>query len=274
MSHVLPEQASPRPGGVTPAATDLHGLVSRIGGAFMTSPYARAIAERLGLDGWSTYLVGRGGVLGDVDADVVSAAMAFFPTEFVRRHWETARSVVPPAAGAVTYRDAVAGWGREHLDGLEEAARLAELLARVAEAASPVGASLFAGWRAQLPPEDPPARAAHLAHVLREHRGGMHVVAVLAAGMSPLAAILSGPRGEPNARFFGWPGPYPPVTEADRRTRAEIELLTDRLVAPAWSVLDATEQAEVARLLATVTARPDAPPVRRATGEAPLNTDA
>ena len=39
--------------------------------------------------------------------------------------------------------------------------------------------------------------------------------------------------------MFGWTDEdKPEVTDADRRAHAEAEALTDRLVLPAWSVLD------------------------------------
>jgi hypothetical protein len=102
-------------------------------------------------------------------------------------------------------------------------------------------------------PEDDRARVIQLAHVVRELRGGLHVIAVLASGLSPLEAILSGHsailrNGEPNAVYLGWPRPYPEVTEEMRR-RADAERLTDELMAPAFAALDKTEADELVALL-------------------------
>jgi hypothetical protein len=104
-------------------------------------------------------------------------------------------------------------------------------------------------------PEDDRARVIQLAHVVRELRGGLHIVAVLASGPSPLEAIVSGTStilqdGEPNAEYFGWPRPYPEVTEEVRRRRADAERLTDELMAPAFVALDKTEGDELVALLA------------------------
>lgn len=76
--------------------------------------------------------------------------------------------------------------------------------------------------------------------------------------MGPLEAILSGPAGEWNAEFFGWPTPYPDVSGL-AEAREEIEGLTDRLHAADFEVLTADERAELRELAkaarAHVTAR-------------------
>lgn len=83
-----------------------------------------------------------------------------------------------------------------------------------------------------------------LAQCMRELRFGRHAVAVQSLGMGPLEAILSGPAGEWNAEFFGWPKPYPDVSNLDS-ARDEIEGLTDQLHAPDFDCLNDDERAEV-----------------------------
>ncbi|HEY5031536.1 MAG TPA: hypothetical protein VIJ54_03610, partial [Actinomycetes bacterium] len=51
-----------------------------------------------------------------------------------------------------------------------------------------------------------------------------------------------------NAAFFGWSGPFEDVS-ALAALRASVEAHTDRIVDPAYQVLDAAEQAELADLL-------------------------
>ena len=72
--------------------------------------------------------------------------------------------------------------------------------------------------------------------------------AVQSLGMGPLEAILSGPAGEWNAEFFGWPKPYPDVSNLDS-ARDEIEGLTDQLHAPDFDCLNDDERAEVRGLV-------------------------
>ena len=55
------------------------------------------------------------------------------------------------------------------------------------------------------------ARVIQLAHVVRELRGGLHIVAVLASGLSPLEAVLSGT----SAIFADWSQPSLPRRSVD-----------------------------------------------------------
>lgn len=153
------------------------------------------------------------------------------PDEFERRYVETCRA-----------------WGRDRLHDFPHADRLAELLWLVAGSADISATPLFAGWRAVPLPDDPPARVAQLAHVLREHRGGLHLVAVLANGLTPLEAVLTRGQGSERARFLGWPKPYPSMSEAMHKRRTEVEQLTDDLAAPAYASLGVDQLAELHRL--------------------------
>lgn len=240
---------------MTAIAAATKDTIGKLGGGFMTSREAKAYTEETGFTGWTPYMRGRCGVLGEVDAGVVAAVVGFFPAEVVREVWEAGRSLPAPDA-ANRYAAACQEFGRRKLAGFPEADadRLAELLQAVAENADMTGAPLAAGWRAMPLPADGRARAIQLAHVLRELRGGLHLVAVLSCGLTPLEAVLSGgstltPDGEQNARYFGWPEPYTPLSDAVRKRRAEAEELTDTLVEPAFGVLSDTEREEVVSLL-------------------------
>lgn len=218
-------------------ARTLQGPLERLGSGFMVSPETSALRTVLRLHGWEVYAGGRFGVLGDVDADVVSAAAVFFPAQRIRALWEAARAAAPPAELADHYARAAHAWARRRLAGFDGAERLARLLEPLVADASVAGAPLFAGWRALPLPEDPPARVVHLLHVLREHRGAMHALAVLASGLDPLQAVLAGPEGEEGARYFRWPAPYPVVDAAVRAAHRWAEARTDVLEAPLWARL-------------------------------------
>jgi hypothetical protein len=134
---------------------------------------------------------------------------------------------------------------------VDGADRLADLLFRVAEAAPVAGMPLFAGWRALARAlhsdgsvTDGPGRLALGLMVVREQRGSAHLVALTAQGVPPLQAIVSGRYGPGNARFFGWPEPYPDPT-AGRAVMVAVEDLTDELVAPAYAALSEDERAEL-----------------------------
>jgi hypothetical protein len=227
--------------------------IGRLGGAFMISREAKAYSAEVGLTGWTPYFRGRFGVLGDVDADVVASAAGFFPVETVREAWD-AGTGLSAATAAARYAVVAHDFGRRKLAGFAESARLADLLQLVVDGGDVVGAPVFAGWRAMPLPEDDRARVTQLAHAVRELRGGLHIVAVLATGLSPLEAIMGGTSatlrdGEPNAEYFGWPRPYPEVTEEVRRRRADAERHTDELMAPAFAALDRTEADELVALV-------------------------
>lgn len=216
-------------------ARDLQGPLERLGSGFMVSPETASLREVLRLRGWEVYAGGRFGVLGDVDADVVSAAAVFFPIERIRTLWQAACAAAAPAELASHYARAAHAWARRRLAGFAGAERLAALLEPLVANASVAGAPLFAGWRTLPLPDDPPARAVQLLHVLREHRGAMHALAVLASGLSPLQAVLAGPEGEPGARYFRWPVPYPVVDADLRAAHRRAEELTDTMEAPVWA---------------------------------------
>ncbi len=240
---------------MTPAETAeaVKAAVARLGGAFMTAPETAERGRELGYDPWGFYYAGRGGVLGDVDADVVTAAFAFMPAVMVRKAWEKARGVAAPDVTVRHYAACCHAWGRSRLADVAGLDRLAVLAQCVVDRADVAGLPLFAGWRATPVPQDPPARVAHLMHVLREHRGGLHVVAVLATGLTPLEAVVCGGRGVANARLFGWPPPYPDPAPVEGRREAA-EALTDELAGRAYAALDEGERDELADLAGTAAA--------------------
>lgn len=218
--------------------------LDRLGGGFMRSREVVAAGEAAGYRGWQFYAAGRLGVLGDVDAGVVIAAAAFFAPGLLRRAWDGARAVEPREDSVRRYAAAAHAWADRRLAGFDSAARLAELLEPVVAEADVALAPLFAGWRAVPLPDDPAARAVQLCHLLREHRGALHAVAVLAEGLTPLQAILTGPHGADGARYFGWRGSLPDCGPAQREARERAEARTDELAGRCWGVLgQAAEEA-------------------------------
>jgi hypothetical protein len=243
------------------AAEATKAAVQELGGAFLDSPRSLRRARRMGLSGWAFLVAGRGGALGDVRPDTVAAALGFVAPEAVGSGWEAARKTTTPAGIAEQNLAECCRWGIESLGQFPPVGRLVTLTERIVVAADPAGMPLFAAWRAMPVPDDAPAaRAAVLLHLLREHRGGAHLIAVRAAGLTPLEAIISGPEGEARAVAYGWQPPYPPVGPLIRR-RLWAEAVTDRIVGQAYAALDAAERAELVGLLggalATVRGRPD-----------------
>jgi hypothetical protein len=105
-------------------------------------------------------------------------------------------------------------------------------------------------------PSDAPARAALALHLLREHRGALHLCALRAHGLDVPVAIRADPSaGEARLKAFGW---RDVDLEAISARAAGIPELADRWAAAerstdeafglALTVLDAAEADELIRL--------------------------
>jgi hypothetical protein len=220
-----------------------------VGTAWMIHDDTRARGEEYGYGRLQPfYFAGRGGVLGDVDADVVIAAFGWWDPGYARLMWGRGLAVAGARESARRYAQACAAWADDHITGFPDADRLSELAERVVDGAEVSGLPLFAGWRAEPRAEGGVARMLQLVHVLREWRGAVHLVATTAAGLGPLEAILTN-EGPQQARFFGWRGDLPDCAHlADRHVRAQE--ITDRLVADAYErTLRPAERAEFADLV-------------------------
>jgi hypothetical protein len=127
--------------------------------------------------------------------------------------------------------------GREKLTGVEGLDAYCAAADAVNQAADYVGLPLYAGWRGEPLADDVPARALQLTALLREFRGGAHLLAVRASGLSAkVAHAVTRPN---DVEMFGWPAEAASeVTNADRAAMAAAEALTDDLVRPAYGVLD------------------------------------
>jgi hypothetical protein len=218
-----------------------------LGGAWMTGESEEVATEAAGLEGWQLYFLGRHGVMGDVDADVITAVAYIFPPDRVRSEWEAARRTLTPEEAVRRYTDVCHEWGRSELTAFDGAERLIDLSGRVVDAVDVVGLPLFAGWRALPRPADPPAKCAHMLQLLREHRGACHGLAMVALGLPPLVAMLLDEAG--HAEEYGWESPYPTVTDHDRALRAQVEEITDDLATPPYAALTGAEQGELLDLL-------------------------
>ena len=230
-------------------AVSSKGPIGSLGGAWMTSEAEEQATIDAGLVDWQLYFLARHGVLGAVDADVVTAAAYVFPPDHVRANWEAALSKHTPNEAVELYLPLMYAWAHEHLDDFADGPRLSELAEHIIGGASVEGLPLFAGWRAVPLPTDPVAALGQRLNVLREHRGACHGVALAALGMSPLMAILTNEGGADNAADYGWQPPFPEVEASDRKLRHEVEELTDAVVARAYGVLSDGEQSEFVDLL-------------------------
>jgi hypothetical protein len=225
---------------------------------WMTGPNTDRRAAELGMrSGEDLWVVGRAGVLGDCDAAVAQAGLAFLSPERVRRAWDSLPSGLTHRHAADAYADLCCHWGREALAGFDRhrMQRLDELGRQIANAADGSLGTVFAGWRAQPQPDDIDARVALTIHVLRELRGAAHIVAIHASGLTPLQAVLVSPAapprsGPPWAEHLGWTGPFD-VAEEWRDARRSAEQLTSRILLPIYSSIGEAALEEFAELIET-----------------------
>ena len=223
---------------------------------WMTGPLTDRLAIDLGLQsGSDLWIVGRAGVLGDGDADVAAAGLGFLSPERVRAAWESLPDGLTHRQVADAYAALCCRWGATELAKFDEKrmATLDELGRAIADAADASIGTVFAGWRAQLQPDAVNARVALTMHVLREMRGGAHIIAVNACGITPLQAVLASPAPPPRsgpawAEHLGWTGPFGDASAA-REARAEAERLTSRIVAPIYGSIGDRALEEFAELV-------------------------
>lgn len=219
---------------------DLHRTCEHIGvlgGAYYFELDTLEIGEKYGLDAMEFYFIGRGGVLGNVEPTVVSSAFGYFNPQLVEEMWHSANAKIAPREGARLYASACHQLGRSKLADLPELESLCAALEVVNQAADTRGLPLYAGHRAEPLPDDLPARAMHLLAVLREFRGAAHLCAIVASGIDPKKAHYM--RRPDDMELFGWdPAEILPISAGDRLALERADELTDRIVAPAYDVLD------------------------------------
>ena len=213
--------------------------IGDLGGKFYFDPATVAVGKEHGLDGFRFYFLGRGGVLGDAEAAVISSAFGYWNPGMVAKMWDSARGKMTPRDGGRLYMSCAHDFGRAkfaNVKGLDAYNAAAE---KVVAAANPAGLALFAGIAAEPLAADAPARAMQLTAVLREFRGSAHIVAVLASGIDPKVAHAI--RRPDMVKTFGW-GDDPIPSTADDQTRLDAsDKLTDQLVTPAYSALSSAE---------------------------------
>ena len=224
------------------ASTD---AVSYLPAGFMLAGATYKRGAELGFDGVDFYTAGRGGALGDVDGSVVAAAFVFFNPATIIEQWERTRPIMSRPETTAAFVGCLYAWAHKHLPDEVDYARLAELLGKINDAASPSAAPLFAAWRAVREPDDPKELALQRLDVLRELRGAVHGASVLAYGLEPLEAVLI--KTPFMAELFGWTEPFPEL-ESLHGAWDQAEAATNRIMARAYSVLDASELSELVDL--------------------------
>jgi hypothetical protein len=214
-------------------------MIAEYGWSYYFEPTTIARGEKLGLDPFAFYFLGRGGVLGDVEASVVQSAFGYFNPAVLAAMWDAGRAKVAPSTAGREYFEAAHDFARARLAGLGELDRFVDAASTVVTAArrDVAGLTQFVAASEVPVPSDAPAAALHQVAVLREFRGSAHLVAVVACGLATRTAHFI--RRPEMYATFGWPeDDHPNVTDADTTALATADAMTDRLVAPAYASLD------------------------------------
>jgi len=195
----------------------------------------------LGLDGLRFYFIGRGGVLGDVEASVVRAAFGYFEPGLITKMWDSSRRVIDPRTAGRDYVACAAEHGRRKLSDVADLEAFVAALDAVNDAADETGLSLYAAAKAEPFVEDAPGRAMQLLALLREFRGSAHLMGLRVVGLDSATAHAANRPGD--LAMFGWASDaLPEITDEHRARRDEAERLTDQIVRPAYAALDESQQ--------------------------------
>ncbi|HEV3212885.1 MAG TPA: hypothetical protein VGZ03_05750 [Acidimicrobiales bacterium] len=211
--------------------------VYELGGAFCFTEATAARGERLGLDVFMFYCLGRGGVLGDVDAATVADAFIWFKPQLVETWWNEGRAVAKPTDVAVAYLEAARDYARRTFKETATLRAFADAAARVVDGAPTGRWPLVDGYRRYALPDDVVGRAFQLVVTLRELRGGAYGEAVAALGITPAESHFL--NSADAFELYGYESDdTPTVTDelVERRALAE-DRATELLVAT-YDVLD------------------------------------
>jgi len=167
---------------------EVSSKIGALGSAFYFDELTVERSKELGLGGFRFYILGRGGVLGDVDPSVIVSAFGYFAPHVISSQWEKARAILDPRMAGHEYFECAAAFGRAKLSGLPDLDALCDALGTVNDAADPAGLALYADIAAEPLAEDPAGRAMQLVSVLREFRGSAHLAAVIASLLDPRIA--------------------------------------------------------------------------------------
>lgn len=260
----------------SPLARRVHNATNALHSLVYFAPETDERLVATGLEaGPMCYFAGRSAPMGAVSGGVVAATFYNFNPALVAQCIPRAWELASPAA-VIDARFAAADAALSRLLGPEVIASadlttIAGLVREAAGACSAEGRPLYAGHADLDWPDAPHLVLWHGLTLLREHRGDGHVAALLASGLSGLAALIThvatGRGFLPGfARFSrGWSRTAWDQAVADlidrglleaddvlapagQELRAHVEAATDRMAAAPWQHLGDQRTEEVVRI--------------------------
>jgi hypothetical protein len=222
--------------------------LNELGSAFYFSPQAAARAGAIGLDVFLLYAGGRGGILGDRTSAEVDEEFFFFKPGMITLMVEAARASADPAAIVEAHLGAADDYARATFGGTDPAAVAGfDAAARAVVDTLPSGSwPLVDGYRSAGLPADPVASAYRQTVILRELRGGVHLDAVVAAGLTAAVACQFD-RGDDYYALHGFSDDdRVPETPELLATRVAAEEATDVAMADLFADLDTGQRSDLA----------------------------
>ena len=217
--------------------------VQNIGALHYFHPAAKQAAESLGIDGFRFYFLGRAGVLGDVEAEVVQASFGYFEPGLLAKMWTTGKERANFADTAAAQLNVAYQIGAEQLGDVDGLAEAADAMGQMAAAVDPAGLPLFAGFMTKEVPEDPAAAFMHQSIIHRELRGSVHLAGSAALGLpSRVAHQLKRPNDQES---FGYASAME-VTDAQRATHSQLEAMTNAAMLNHAEAISSEQRAQVA----------------------------
>jgi hypothetical protein len=239
------------------------------------APQVQQAYDRLGVPATRAgYFAARASALGPVTPEVVTATFYVFSPDLVARAVPRVWAAAPPAVWAAARADGAASALHEVL-GRPDVAEAVELAWTACAGLTPAGRPLYAAWSSAEWPEDPLLQLWHAGLLLREHRGGGHVSALMAAGLDPVEALVTGGLASDSTEFVrttrGWTDEEwaagvqrcrdrglvddDGLTTAGAALRQQVETTTDVLALPGWAHLGEAGSRRLVELLAPLRER-------------------
>ena len=204
------------------------------------------------------YFAARSSALGPVGPGVVTATFYVFAPSLVERVVPRVWEAAPPERWAAARAEGVATALHGAL-GTPDVTEAVELAREACAGLTLAGRPLYAAWSAADWPDDPLLQLWHAALLIREHRGDGHVAALLAAGLEPVEALVTGGLASNSTEFVrttrGWTDDEwaagvqrcsdrglvddDGLTPAGVALRQQVEDATDVLAMPGWAHLGA-----------------------------------
>ena len=219
-------------------------IIKDRGWAYYFADSTAKLGQENGVDVLTLYFIGRGGVIGDVDAGMVISAFGYFKPDLIRQVWNAGREIINPKKAAALYFECANVFGQENFSGIDKMEEFAHAVEKVIEASDPTALALYAGAKEMELTSNPYGRAMQVMSVLREFRGSAHLLAVRAMGLETRVAHYLARPGD--FSLFGWgENDVPEVSDHDFQLLRDAEDLTDKIVAPAYSVLNDKERSDL-----------------------------